>query len=394
MAKKKSSKTKPTEKITQSRLSKVSYRLFDVTRKESAFISMIAFLFFVAGIVTEYSEVAMWFGFAMAGYSAIANDSIQSIGTFISSNAHRKWWYLWLFMGGVFLVTISISWFMYDGDVSYQRLATKGFDTAPTSFTFLQLAAPVILLILTRMRMPVSTSILLLSAFTTQGTAIVDVLEKSLSGYFLAFGIAIAVWFIVSKITRKYIKGKPAPYWVYLQWMISGFLWSSWIMQDAANIAVFLPRQLSPWQFAVFAGYIFFGLGLLFYMRGDKIQRVVDEKAGVTDVRAATTVDFVYAMILFYFTKVNTIPMSTTWVFIGLLGGRELAISISKRRAKKRVRSVRKALMMIGKDALYASIGLIVSLLLAFAINSNLRDTLTDRNTPANEVPATQELGE
>lgn len=385
---KKSDKKKSTDKITQNRLSKVSYQLFDLTRKESAFISMIAFLFFVAGVVSEYTNIAMWFGFAMAGYSAIANDSIQTIGTFISSNAKRRWWYLWLFMGGVFLVTITYSWVVYNGDVSYQRLATKGFDTAPTSISFLQLAAPVILLILTRMRMPVSTSILLLSVFSTQGTAIVDVLKKSLSGYFLAFFIAIAVWFLVTKLAKKYIKGKASPLWIIPQWLISGFLWASWIMQDAANIAVFLPRQLSTGQFVAFSAYIFFGLGLLFYMKGDKIQRIVDEKAGVTDVRAATLVDFVYALILFYFTRVNTIPMSTTWVFIGLLAGRELAISVSKKRAKKRSKSVRKTLRMIGKDALYAMIGLIVSLLLAFAINSDLRDTVIDNTQQTNEVPA------
>jgi hypothetical protein len=48
-------------------------------------------------------------------------------------------------------------------------------------------------------------------------------------------------------------------------------LWSVWIQQDAANIAIFLPRSLSIWEFIGFAGYIFIGLGLLFYLKGDKI---------------------------------------------------------------------------------------------------------------------------
>lgn len=378
MAKKKTSK-KVTERIRQDKLSKVAYQLFDVTKKESAFVTMIAFLFFIAGTVSNHTHIAMWFGFAMAGYSAIANDSIQTIGTFISSNSHRKWYFLWLFMGLIFLATVTYSWVTYDGDVSYQRLASKGFSEAPTSFSFLQLSAPIILLILTRMRMPVSTSILLLSAFSTESQAISSVLQKSLSGYVLAFVLSIIVWFLVSKFVKKYMNSKPAPYWIYIQWVTSGILWAAWIMQDAANIAIFLPRSLSLIQFIAFSGFIFFGLGFLFYLKGDKIQQIVNEKSGVTDVRAATMVDFVYALILIYFKQISNIPMSTTWVFIGLLAGRELAISFSKKRKKKRDRSLKRTFMMIGKDALFAAIGLLVSLLLAFAINSDLRDSILNR---------------
>ncbi|MDZ7772138.1 MAG: hypothetical protein U5K31_05265 [Balneolaceae bacterium] len=94
--------------------------------------------------------MARWVGFALAGYSAIANDSIQTIGTFLASNEDKKWWVLWLFIGGIFLVTVSYSWVVYDGDVSHQRLASKGFSEAPSSFTFLQVAAPIFLLLLTR----------------------------------------------------------------------------------------------------------------------------------------------------------------------------------------------------------------------------------------------------
>ncbi len=86
----------------------------------------------------------------------------------------------------------------------------------------------------------------------------------------------------------------------------------------------------------VYAGFVFIGLGFLFYMKGDKIQVIVDEKSNVTDVRAATIVDLVYAVILFYFKMYNNVPMSTTWVFIGLLAGRELAIALGKHgKAKK-----------------------------------------------------------
>jgi hypothetical protein len=149
-------------------------------------------------------------------------------------------------------------------------------------------------------------------------------------------------------------------------------------MQDAANIAVFLPRELTIVQFIVFAGAIFLGLGLLFYLRGDRIQQIVNEKSGISDIRSATMVDFVYALILIYFKQISEIPMSTTWVFLGLLAGRELAISITKKRQKKRIQSSKKTFVMIMKDLLMASIGLIVSLILAIAINEQMRDAFME----------------
>ena len=319
-----------------------------------------------------YPEVAMWLVFFLASYSAIANDSIQTIGTFIASNADKKWYYLWIYMGSIFLITVTYSWINYGGDISYERLASKGLNEAPEQFKFLQVFAPVVLLILTRFRMPVSTSILLLSAFATQASSITSILQKSFFGYFIAFALAIIVWLLTTNIFEKYKNSKPSKLWLPLQWISSGALWSTWIMQDMANVAVVLRRSLTLDQFLVVSSFIFFGLGLLFYLRGDRIQKIVTEKTDIIDVRAATVVDFIYACLLYYLKVISTIPISTTWVFIGLLGGRELAINVKLYSKGNYI----KALKMISKDALYAGIGLAVSLALALSINENMRDQL------------------
>lgn len=366
------------QRITWDRLSRRPYQIFTLVKEERNFLILIAVLFVTCAFVTPFPHIAMWVGFAIAGYSAIANDSIQTIGTFIASNSQRRWWYLWLYMGIIFIATMTYSWVVYDGDVSYQRLASKGFNEAPESFSFLQLAAPIFLLLLTRLRMPVSTTFLILSAFATSSSAIMGVLGKSLIGYFIAFVAAIIVWFSIAKLSKNLFKGKPAKWWLPVQWITSGALWYTWLAQDAANIAVFLPRSLNVGQFIAFVSFIFFGLGILFYLKGDKIQSVVTEKAGITDIRAATIVDFIYALLLLYFKNLSTMPMSTTWVFIGLLGGRELAISISKRRRKKKYRSTKRAIRMIGKDLLYALIGLLVAIILALAINDQVRAEVFD----------------
>ncbi len=362
------------QNINQDALSKASYALFDFTKKEKSFLVVILILVSVAGMITPYTYAAMWFGFALAAYSAIANDSIQTIGTFIASNQNRKWYWLWLFMGLIFVATVTYSWITFEGDVSYERLQVPGLDQAPQSFVFLQLAAPIVLLVMTRMRMPVSTTFLLLNVFTYKAGTIVSVMQKSFLGYLLAFFIAIIVWFTLEKFVKTYLKGKPKPYWYILQWITSGTLWAVWIMQDAANIAVFLPRQLNVWEFVAYAGFVFLGLGFLFYLKGDRIQGIVNEKTKVTDVRAATIVDFVYAIILLYFKMLNNVPMSTTWVFIGLLGGRELSIALAKsRKLKKRKARLVRAYRLARKDMTRAMIGLLVSLLLALIINEGVR---------------------
>lgn len=318
----------------------------------------------------------MWLGFFFAAYSAIANDSIQTIGTFLASNADKKWWILWLWIGGIFVITVSYSWIVYDGDVTYQRLTSKGFSEAPTSFKFLQVAAPLFLLILTRLRMPVSTTFLLLSAFATTPEGIINVLTKSLSGYFIAFAVAIVIWLGLSKYLNKLFIGKAGSYWMPVQWVVSGCLWAVWLMQDAANIAVYLPRSLGTSSFLVFTGFIFFGLGILFYLRGDKIQRIITEKSYVTDVRSATVIDGVYAVVLYYFKSVSVVPMSTTWVFIGLLAGREVAMSLTDSKGKGR--PLLYTFKLIAKDASYAMIGLIISIIIAVAINPVIWDELVN----------------
>ena len=239
-------------------------------------------------LVYPYPVLAMWTVFFLASYSAIANDSIQTIGTFIASNSDKKWYYLWIYMGGIFLITVTYSWIYYSGDISYGRLASKGLDEPPVNFKFLQVFAPVALLLMTRFKMPVSTSILLLSAFATKASSITSILSKSLYGYFIAFFLAIIVWSLTTSLFEKYKKTKPSKIWLPLQWVSSGALWSAWIMQDMANVAVVLPRSLSLDQFIVVASFIFFGLGLLFYLKGDRIQQIVLEKSDIIDVRAAT----------------------------------------------------------------------------------------------------------
>ena len=366
-------------KVPHTDRSRVYLNVLDFFAKERLFLVVILVGFLLAEIMMGFGQSAMWVGFLFAAYAAVANDSIQTIGTFIESNKNKKWYILWLFIGSIFLVTVFVSWWVYDGDVTYQRLGSEGHTNYPhpTQFSYFQLIAPLILLILTRLRMPVSTTFLLLSVFSSDSSGISSVVWKSVTGYGLAFVLSFIVWYTLYNTIRKYFKKrKMNPGWTLIQWLVSGSLWAVWVMQDGANIAVYLPRQMSPGQFSIFAITIFLGLGLLFYLRGDKIQRIVSEKARISDIRAATLVDLTYVILLIYKLLISTIPLSTTWVFLGIIGGREIAISRSRK--KKGSKHRKKAINMILRDFGFALIGLLVSVILATGANETLREEILE----------------
>jgi len=345
---------------------------------ERSFLAFICICFLIAMFVAPYPNLAMWAGFLFAAYAAIANDSIQTIGTFIASNQDKKWWVLWIFIGGIFFFTMLYSWLTLGGDVSHGRLTSKGFENAPTSFHFLQIAAPVFLLILTRLRMPVSTTFILLTSFAATPTAVGGVLAKSMSGYILSFLIGLFFFLAVAKASKKYFTGQAKFGWTIAQWITSGTLWSVWLMQDAANIAVYLPRSLNTGEFIGFTSVVVVGLGLLLFYKGGRIQKIVTEKSVVTDVRFATLIDLIYCVILFYFKLHSKVPMSTTWVFIGLLAGRELGMSIMKTGNN----NILKALKLGVKDMSYALMGLIISIAIAIGVNEQLTVSLMLNTIP------------
>ena len=108
------------------------------------------------------------------------------------------------------------------------------------------------------------------------------------------------------------------------------------------------------------------GLAQLFRSNGGKIQEIVLSKSGTRFVRSATIIDFVYAVILLYFKGYNDIPMSTTWVFVGLLCGRELAVY----RHFKSKEGIKIVFPMLVADFMKMMVGLALSILLVFVVAS------------------------
>ena len=74
------------------------------------------------------NEFVIVVGFMLAAYSIIANDSIQTLGTFLYSNRNRPWWLLCAFTSTVLVVVLLVGFFTSGGsletggDPSFGRL--------------------------------------------------------------------------------------------------------------------------------------------------------------------------------------------------------------------------------------------------------------------------------
>ena len=304
----------------------------------------------------------MGIGFLFAAYSVIANDSVQTLGTWIASNNEKvNWKVMWVAASSVLLWALWYGWYMYGGDISYGRLNKIPFQ----EIQWYHAAAPGLLLLLTRVGVPVSTSFLVLSAFAS--TFILEkMLMKSMMGYAVAAVAAYVIWIGVTKILdeAKPVKEEHKMYWRVGQWFTTGFLWWTWLSHDMANIAVFLPREIPVDLMLVISAVFVAGLWYMFREGGGKIQNIVLEKHNTRYVRSATIIDGVYWIILFFFKELNDIPMSTTWVFVGLLCGRELAMATMTGKEKFKV-----VFPLIGKDFLKMMVGLGASVGVVLAIH-------------------------
>ena len=109
----------------------------------------------------ELTTLYMIIGFSLASYSVIANDSVQTLGTWIASNSKKFSWYtLWIAASTVLLFTLWYGWNVNDGDIAYRRLERIPYQTVQ----WYHAVAPLILVVLTRYGVPVSTTFLVLSS--------------------------------------------------------------------------------------------------------------------------------------------------------------------------------------------------------------------------------------
>lgn len=332
----------------------------------------------------DISLLVMWIGFFLAAYSVVGNDVIQTLGTFLTSNEKRvKWYILWLYAGSILTVILIIGYLglgnsfgLGGDDIAFDRLDKINI---PDTLEWYYVLPPLVLMLVTRLGIPVSTTFMILTFFSTK--SLPGMVQKSVMGYIIAFLIGAIVYYMLStRPEKKFIETKIGDesmglwanerFWTVAQWLSTGFLWSQWLTQDLANIYVYLGKDdMSLGKFIVSLIILVGLLGYIFYRRGGKIQDIVRAKTNTSEIRAATFIDLIYGIVLLVF-KQNVLnlweaklPMSTTWVFIGLLAGREIML---KWRLDGKLE--RHELKGIASDLFKVLLGLVISVALVYLI--------------------------
>ena len=304
-------------------------------------------------------------GFAFAAYAVVGNDALQTLGTFITSNRKLPWWALFMFAATVFCIVIAFGYMQFHGDPSWGRLSNVNkypvFDVK-----WYHVIPPLALLIVTRFGIPVSTSFMILSIFASM-EGLTSMIQKSLYAYVVSFVVGVVLYAVLAPTLERYFLKTPEkgqkPFWIMLQWFTTSYLWGVWVIQDSSNIFVFLPRNLEVVQLVAAVGIVLLLLLITFATGGGPVQKVLRSKTSVTDIRSATIIDFTYASLLAYFAYISKTPMSTTWAFVGFIGGRELAIATIDK-----VRSTGATFGVIGMDLLKVGSGLVISVVMAVGL--------------------------
>jgi hypothetical protein len=237
----------------------------------------------------------------------------------------------------VLCIVLLWGWNVGGGDPAWGRL--ERFPPLER-FGWVDLLPPLAVLALTQLGAPVSTSFLVLTAFSP--SSLPELLGRSLTGY----GVALLAGALL-----------------VVQWVATAWLWGQWLVQDLANLYVYLPRQLDGAAMSLTLAALCGGVCLLMAENGGAIQGRIRSKSNVDDPRSSALIAAIYGLILFSLGQLSPQPLSTTWVFLGLLAGRELALL-----ARLGQRSDGKVAGMLAGDVFRSAVGLFVSVAVALAV--------------------------
>lgn len=140
---------------------------------------------------------------------------------------------------------------------------------------------------------------------------------------------AVAFLFILGILYEREaddLVSRSSAFWRIAQTFTTTLLFGTWLMHDMVNIAVFLPSNFGLEIMLLISALFLLGLAYTFHINGGPVGNIVTKKTSTNEIVAATMIDLVYFVILLIFKEWSNIPMSTTWVFIGLLAGRQFAI--------------------------------------------------------------------
>ena len=317
------------------------------------------FLLLLAIFLLGNGNIFAWIITSLVTYNVVFNNSIQTIGLFIASNKNKGIFYNLLFFSSIFVFTVLLSWFLTDREVHYHLLDTINYSRIGLQFLLL----PILLSFLTKKQVPLSATFLIIPLFADSST-ISSMVNKTTVSYFLSLiGSLIIYKFLYTKYKNLLVdeKSDTGKIWIVAEYVSTGILWFSWLTVSLCNFVIFLPRKFDIIDLILFSIVGIITLYCILISNGGEIQKIIDQKSDVKNIKTTVIFNSLFAFALLFIQHMDNIPITSTWMFLGILAGRELAISVTTKRLAGE--KYRLCLAKIWKDLRLAIIGIVLSLL-------------------------------
>ena len=343
--------------------------LNNIKNRNINFKKDIALLIMILSIlIFARNNIFSWLIVAFTSYNIIFNNSIQTIGLFIASNGDKKIVPNLLFFGSIFILSILIPWFLTSGEVHYHLLDSIFYKENHINVLFIFL--PILLYFFTKKRIPVSATFLVIPLFANKST-IESMINKTSVSYFLSLVISLMVYnFLYTKYKDLISNDKEntSKTWIIAEYVSTGILWFSWLSISLCNFVVFLPREFSLLDIILLS---IIGLSTIYYIlitRGGEIQKIITQKSDVKNIKTAVIFNTLFAFMLLFIQHINNVPITSTWMFLGVLAGREIAISINTFSIRGALK-YKNCLLKIWRDLFSAILGIVFSLVFVYIFN-------------------------
>ncbi len=305
----------------------------DWVRAEYRFWILCLGLLLIGWVATIDYRWAMWIGFGIVAPAAIANDAIQIFSAYFTAEKNLPWKWSAAIFSTVMGVVHIWGWVRDSGSVSFGLLDRIAM---PERFTVWHMAAAVLLLLFTRYKAPVSNTMLILGAFGDE-RVFNDVFMKSSLGLVCGLITSIVIFGVILQLERRGIVARvpaDAQRWLRLLLSATCILFWGWLINDTAHFAVYLPRHLSGPEVCAFLAICVAVISVLCWKRLFNIRSIVGETYGMDDsqpiarlARSTALLMVSLAFVLFVLHDYMHVPLSSSFVFIGVLAGRDLLVT-------------------------------------------------------------------
>lgn len=287
-------------------------------------------LLILPSIIIFYCGGYAWLTVFLSVFAILENNSFQIFGTLLSSNKNKPIYKLFLFIFLIFFTTLIFGWIINNGRLDFNRLLQFNYNG---DIGIKSIIPPLLLFALSYKKIPVSATFILLSGFATKNT-VDSMITKTAASYLLSFIIGYYIWYVLDKKFNDKISEfdeKRTFFWNNVQLISNVILIIFWIMSNNGGLIVSLPRNFNMLNFLVYLLFCAISISYIVFSRGGKLQKsIMNAKKGLNNPKTNSIINIIFSLIIFVFQHISSTPVATTWSFIGLLSGRELALSMKK----------------------------------------------------------------